>query len=117
MLLKQSVLIKCNSSCVNLLFRSVGTFVLYTTYIVQLYGPLNFLGTWFRMIQQSFIDMENMLDLFMECPEVQDKNDCTPLVISGGEIEFEQVCFHYTPEKPILSNVSFKVSFNYYCNI
>ena len=89
--------------------RSVGTFVLYTTYIVQLYGPLNFLGTWFRMIQQSFIDMENMLDLFMEKPEVTDSKDCTELYIKGGELAFDNVSFHYTSEKPILKNISFKV--------
>ena len=46
--------------------QDVGSFVLYTTYMVQLYSPLNFLGTYYRMIQQSFIDLENLLDLFME---------------------------------------------------
>ena len=89
--------------------QSVGSFVLYTTYIVQLYGPLNFLGTWYRMIQQSFIDMENMLDLLMEKQEVKDDKQATELYISGGEISFDNVCFHYQPEKPILRNVTFKV--------
>ncbi|XP_075243615.1 ATP-binding cassette sub-family B member 6-like isoform X2 [Convolutriloba macropyga] len=87
----------------------VGTFVLYSTYMLQLYGPLNFLGIWYRVIQQSFIDMENMLDLFMEPREVTDAENCTELTLRGGEVEFKNVSFHYTPEKPILKNVSFKV--------
>lgn len=38
--------------------------MLFGTYIVQLYTPLNFFGTYYRMIQANFIDMENMFELF-----------------------------------------------------
>lgn len=48
-----------------------GDYVLFTTYILQLYGPLNFFGTIYRVIQKSFIDMENMLDLFKNEIEVK----------------------------------------------
>jgi len=44
--------------------------VLFGTYIVQLYTPLGFFGTYYRMIQTSFIDMENMFDLFNEVSRV-----------------------------------------------
>ena len=30
---------------------TVGDFVLFCTYIVQLYGPLNFFGTYYRYVQ------------------------------------------------------------------
>ena len=43
---------------------TIGDFVLFITYITQLYMPLNWFGTYFRMIQAAFVDMENMLDLF-----------------------------------------------------
>ena len=49
---------------------SAGDYVLFTTYLIQLYTPLNFFGTIYRTIQRSFIDMENMLDLFNEDIEV-----------------------------------------------
>uniref|UniRef100_A0A0K0D846 ABC transmembrane type-1 domain-containing protein n=1 Tax=Angiostrongylus cantonensis TaxID=6313 RepID=A0A0K0D846_ANGCA len=45
---------------------TVGDYVLFTTYILQLYAPLNFFGTVYRTIQRSFIDMENMFDLMNE---------------------------------------------------
>ncbi len=40
--------------------------MLFGTYIMQLYTPLGYFGTYYRLIQSSFIDMENMFDLFKE---------------------------------------------------
>uniref|UniRef100_A0A674MF60 ATP binding cassette subfamily B member 6 (LAN blood group) n=1 Tax=Takifugu rubripes TaxID=31033 RepID=A0A674MF60_TAKRU len=48
----------------------VGDYVLFGTYIIQLYTPLNWFGTYYRLIQSSFVDMENMLALFTEQREV-----------------------------------------------
>ncbi|KAK3542903.1 hypothetical protein QTP70_006523 [Hemibagrus guttatus] len=44
----------------------VGDYVLFGTYIVQLYMPLNWFGTYYRMIQTAFVDMENMFELLSE---------------------------------------------------
>ena len=87
----------------------VGDFVLFATYIVQLYQPLNWFGTYYRMIQQSFIDMENMFELFDVEQEIKDEPDAQPIALTAGKIEFKDVYFHYNPQKPILQNVSFTV--------
>ena len=87
----------------------VGDFVLFATYIVQLYQPLNWFGTYYRMIQQSFIDMENMFELFDVDPEIKDLPEAKPIALTSGQIEFKDVHFHYNPQKPILRNVSFTV--------
>jgi ATP-binding cassette subfamily B (MDR/TAP) protein 6 len=42
---------------------TVGDTVLFLTLMAQLYGPLNFFGTYYRVIQQYMIDMENLLQL------------------------------------------------------
>ena len=88
---------------------TVGDFVLYCTYIIQLYAPLNFFGTYYRMIQQAFVDMENMFDLLDVEPEILDVPGAEAIDITGGQIEFRNVYFHYVPEKPILRDVSFVV--------
>ncbi|RXG60699.1 ATP-binding cassette sub-family B member 6, mitochondrial [Armadillidium vulgare] len=75
----------------------------------QLYTPLNWFGTYYRMIQQSFIDTENMFDLLDEKQEVVDTEIAEDLLLPQGKIEFKNVSFHYTPEKEILSNISFTV--------
>ena len=89
---------------------NVGDFVLYCTYIVQLYAPLNYFGTYYRLIQAAFVDMENVFDLFEVELEVRDAPDAQPIRMQGGRIEFKNVYFHYQPEKPILRDVSFVVA-------
>uniref|UniRef100_G1KN81 ATP-binding cassette sub-family B member 6 n=1 Tax=Anolis carolinensis TaxID=28377 RepID=G1KN81_ANOCA len=73
----------------------VGDYVLFGTYIIQLYVPLNFFGTYYRMIQSSFVDMENMFDLFDEEQEVKDEPGARDLRFLAGRVEFENVHFAY----------------------
>ncbi|XP_074482802.1 ATP-binding cassette sub-family B member 6 isoform X2 [Sebastes fasciatus] len=87
----------------------VGDFVLFGTYIIQLYTPLNWFGTYYRMIQNSFIDMESMFKLFEEEEEVKDEVNAGSLQYKLGKVEFENVYFSYTNGKEILRDVSFTV--------
>ncbi|KAM9766523.1 ATP-binding cassette sub-family B member 6 isoform 1-T3 [Menidia menidia] len=87
----------------------VGDFVLFGTYIIQLYTPLNWFGTYYRMIQNSFIDMESMFKLFEEEEEVKDEVNAGNLLYKLGRVEFENVYFSYTNGKEILKDVSFTV--------
>lgn len=87
----------------------VGDFVLFGTYIIQLYTPLNWFGTYYRMIQNSFIDMESMFKLFEEEEEVKDEVNAGSLHYREGRVEFENVYFSYTQGKEILRDVSFTV--------
>lgn len=87
----------------------VGDFVLFGTYIIQLYTPLNWFGTYYRMIQNSFIDMESMFKLFEEEEEVSDEVNAGNLLFQLGKVEFENVYFSYTSGKEILKDVSFSV--------
>ena len=88
---------------------TVGDFVLYCTYIIQLYVPLNFFGTYYRLIQQAFVDMENLFDLMDSEAEICDPPNAPLIQLAHGKVEFRNVYFHYTPEKPILKDVSFVV--------
>ncbi|KAI6053775.1 ATP-binding cassette sub-family B member 6 [Marmota monax] len=87
----------------------VGDFVLFGTYIIQLYMPLNWFGTYYRMIQTNFIDMENMFDLLKEETEVKDLPGAGPLHFQKGQIEFENVHFSYANGRETLQDVSFTV--------
>lgn len=99
----------CAHLVVNTHELTVGQYVLFATYIIQLYVPLNWFGTFYRQIQKNFVDMENMFDLMKEEEEIIDAPDAPELAVSRGGIEFTNVTFGYSSERIILKNVSFSV--------
>ena len=45
---------------------TIGDFVMVNAYLLQLYGPLNMLGWVYRVLRQSFTDIEQMYALLAE---------------------------------------------------
>lgn len=88
---------------------TIGEFVLVNSLLIQIYMPLNFLGFVYREIKQSLVDMEKMFDVIATSSEVNDAPNAPPLEISKGVIEFKNVSFHYSENRPILKDISFKV--------
>ena len=72
---------------------TVGDFVLVNTYLLQLYIPLSFLGSSYREIKHSLIDMEQMFTLLNEQAEVVDSPSAPDIKIKDAEIEFKTVSF------------------------
>ncbi|XP_014557453.1 hypothetical protein COCVIDRAFT_97221 [Bipolaris victoriae FI3] len=85
----------------------VGKFVTLITYMGQLQSPLNFFGTFYRMIQSAMINSERMLELFKEQPTVVDKENAQPLVTCEGNLRFQDVHFAYDQRKPALTGLDF----------
>jgi ATP-binding cassette subfamily B protein len=88
---------------------TIGQFSAINVWLMQLYQPLNFLGTVYREIRQALVDMENMFDLLSVPPEIRDAPDAKALLVPAGEIRFEDVLFAYDPERQILDHLSFAV--------
>ncbi|OYU49421.1 MAG: metal ABC transporter permease [Rhizobiales bacterium PAR1] len=89
--------------------NSVGHFVMINALMIQLYQPLNFMGMVYREIKQAIVDIEKMFDVLYREAEIEDAADAKPLVVSEGHIRFENVKFHYAPEREILKGVTFEV--------
>ncbi len=82
--------------------------------LINLYGPLNILGFAYREIRQSFIDMEAMLDLRRQSPDVAEAPDAVDLPPAsdgvGGEVAFEAVSFRHDARSEGLTDVSFRAA-------
>jgi ATP-binding cassette subfamily B protein len=72
---------------------------------------LNILGFAYREIRQSFIDMEEMLKVTRQTPQVADSPDALPLPhpadARGAALAFEQVSFRHDSRANGLRDVSF----------
>nr|WP_271165923.1 ABC transporter ATP-binding protein/permease [Brevundimonas intermedia] len=79
--------------------------------MISLYAPLNILGFAYREIRQSFIDMEEMLKVTRQTPQVADATEATPLPrpadARGASVEFQQVGFRHDARANGLEDVSF----------
>lgn len=88
---------------------SVGDFVMVNAYMIQITMPLNFLGSMYRNIRQSLVDMEEMFGLLEQPAEVVDAPNAKPLSVSGGALAFKSVDFAYDAERPILRGLDLSV--------
>ncbi len=89
---------------------TLGDFVLINAFTMQLFIPLGFLGFVYRELKSSMTNIERMFELLAKSPQINDKPDANPLIITDGAIEFDAVSFGYSDRLPILENFSFKVS-------
>jgi len=86
----------------------VGGFVVINAYMLQLYQPLNWLGSVYREIRQALTDMENMFSLLEVSTVSKDNLEDIPRD-NNAEIIFDKVSFDYDVRRTIIKDVSFTV--------
>jgi len=109
------------SSCCSALIprcpgMEIGDFVTVLTYTINLFVPLNFLGSVYNAVIMALIDLRNLSELLAENPDIKDSPNAIELPIVNTTnpdvaVEFDNVSFHYPtqPESKGLKGVSFKL--------
>ena len=88
---------------------TIGEFVGLNVIMMQLFLPLNFLGTVYREIRQSLVDMGEMFDLLDQEIEIKDSDISKEIDFKKGEIVFKDVNFYYDSSRKILSKFNLKI--------
>ena len=88
---------------------TIGDFVMVNAFLIQLYIPLNFLGSVYRDLNHALVDMERMFDLIDVKPEITDQPGAMPLSLSQGEVRFDRVSFAYQQDLETLKDISFTI--------
>ena len=88
---------------------STGSLASFITSLLLLYKPVKTLGGTLTGMQGIFVAMNRVFELFDLKPEIKDRPNAKELKGLDNNISFENVCFEYEKNKPVLKNVSFGV--------
>ncbi|GAA4009801.1 ABC transporter ATP-binding protein/permease [Sphingomonas swuensis] len=88
---------------------SAGDVVVVNALLMQLFRPLDMLGTVYRTIRQGLTDMDEMFRLLDTPAEVTDRPGAPPLAVGRGHVRFEDVHFGYEDGREILKGLTLDV--------
>jgi len=91
---------------------SAGSFASFVTALLLLYKPTKSLGVTLTNLQNTFVSMARVFELFSLIPEIKNKPDAYRLEKISTGIEFSNVVFEYEKDIPVLKNFNLSVKPN-----
>lgn len=91
---------------------TAGAFASFVTSLLLLYKPVKTLGNTLTGIQNIFVAMGRVFELFDLTPAIQDCENPKTLTGLNKDIEFKDVCFEYVPNQPVLKNINLTIPKN-----
>lgn len=91
---------------------TAGAFASFVTSLLLLYKPVKTLGNTLTGIQNIFVAMGRVFELFDLTPAIQNCENPKTLTGLNKDIEFKDVCFEYVPNQPVLRNINLTIPKN-----
>lgn len=91
---------------------TAGSFASFVTSLLLLYKPVKTLGNTLTGIQNIFVAMGRVFELFDLHSEIIEKNNAIELRTMIDKIEFKNVVFEYVPNNPVLKNINLTIPKN-----
>jgi ATP-binding cassette subfamily B protein len=89
---------------------SIGTFLAFSTYLVQLLGPVRLFAGMVAVAEQARAGTERIFDLIDSNPIVTERPDAHELTDIAGEVTFDDVTYGYLSSEPVLRGFSLRVA-------
>ena len=89
---------------------TLGTFLAFSSYLVQLVAPVRMLAGLFTVGQQARAGAERIFDILDANAEVVDAPDAIEIPPARGEVRFEGVRFGYSRSEPVLDGLDLHVA-------
>lgn len=89
---------------------TAGSFASFVTSLLLLYKPMKTLGGTLTSLQNIFVSFGRVFELFDIKPEIYDKPNAIELKDVTSSIDFENVCFEYEQDRPVLNNINLHVN-------
>jgi ABC-type multidrug transport system fused ATPase/permease subunit len=86
---------------------TIGGMLVILAYVSDIHGPIEEIGATLAGVQHSVASAERAMDVLDTVPEVRDRPGAKALERVAGAVSFQDVCFAYDPEHPVLHRVSF----------
>ncbi|MCL1794101.1 MAG: ABC transporter transmembrane domain-containing protein, partial [Oscillospiraceae bacterium] len=88
---------------------SYGNFLTYLNFISLIFVPLETFATLTDYITEMTNSAQRVFEVMDAPRDIVDAENPLKIEEMKGEIEFDDVCFHYVANRPILRNMSFKI--------
>lgn len=87
---------------------SAGVITSFLLYLNLLFRPMRFIADKFNSIQMGFVASNRVFDL-LDTPTQEADHGMIKNIPIRGDIRFDKVSFSYSPEVPVLRDVSFQI--------
>ena len=87
----------------------IGIVVAFALYIQRFFEPIRFITMQYTQMQRALTSSSHIFELMERPIVIREKHDATEMGHIRGEIEFNNVDFHYVDGSPVLKKMNLKI--------